>query len=97
MDMCKFRRDFFSLSVLVQCLLIIGVWVCVCVSAVWQRGALLQMAEGWEKCVAALIWPAVLVSSNQGLPVARRARVHLPESEHCNSLSHSPPLPFFSA
>lgn len=34
---------------------------------------------GGGRCVAALIWSAILVSANQGLPVLRVAEVHLPQ------------------
>jgi len=48
---------------------------------VWQRVWRVQMAgvrekrrwEGGERCVVALIWSAILVSTNQGLPVPRGA------------------------
>lgn len=60
---------------------------CVCVHCVavawaygvWQRVVVLQMAGGKERCVVALIRPAILVSTNQGLPVPKEAWVHLPK------------------
>ncbi len=57
------------------------VWSALCawVYGVWQRVVVLQMAGGKERCVVALIRPAILVSTNQGLPVQREAWVHLPK------------------
>ena len=36
-------------------------------------------AGGRERCVVALIWSAILVNTNQGLPAPRGAWVHLPK------------------
>lgn len=62
-----------------ECVLLCAVWLYAWVYGVWQKVVVLQMAGGKERCVVALIQPAILVSTNQGLPVPREAWVHLPK------------------